>query len=334
MSELVYYINYMRTYQMRINVSVVIPVYNVEPYIKRCVESLMSQTLKTGIEFIFVNDCSTDNSVNLIEEVVSCYSERKDQVRIIHHSSNKGLACTRLTGIKEAKGDYIIQCDSDDWVEKDMYETLINKATETDADIVVCAFFHEFLHSQKIESFEEKTPHEAILSKGGNYWWSTCNRLVKKSLYFDNDVFPIPDINMMEDVCVMMRLYYFAKRIEYVHQPLYHYDRTREGSLMHKACSTKSLLERKKCVDFLNAFFESNHFDFTEIYNLYKSNIRDSFLLQNPPNWKEWRQCYPETWKTVWANKSLSLMYRLCYTLASWGILTPFKLYTRKAKYR
>ena len=139
MSELVYYINYMQTYQMRINVSVVIPVYNVEPYIKRCVESLMSKTLKTGIEFIFVNDCSTDNSVNLIEEVVSCYSERKDQVRIIHHSSNKGLACTRLTGIKEAKGDYIIQCDSDDWVDQNSYQTMkdiLTRQENKSADIV------------------------------------------------------------------------------------------------------------------------------------------------------------------------------------------------------
>ncbi len=314
------------------DISVLIPIYNVENYIERCTRSLMEQTLKTGIEFIFVNDGSSDKSIDILEKVISDYKDRQDQVRIIHQPSNMGLSNARLRGLKEANGKYVINCDSDDWVETDMYETLLMVAETTDADIVVSDFYHEFPDMQKIEHYEVKSNVDAILTKIGNYWWCTVNRLVKKSLYIDNNIYPIPNINMLEDVCVMMRLYYFAKKIEYVSRALYHYDRTRENSLMHQAYSTNKILERKKCIDFLSEFFKQHDFDFNDIYNLYKINIRDSFLLQSPPNWAEWVNCYPDTWELIWKDKKSSLPYKVCYTLASWGVLWPYKLLLKVAK--
>lgn len=308
------------------DISILIPVYNVENYIERCARSLMEQTLKSGLEYIFINDGSSDKSIDVLEKVISEYKDRKDQVRIIHQPSNIGLSNARLKGLKEAKGKYVINCDSDDWVEANMYETLLGVAKETDADIVVSDFYHEFQNKQIIEHFEEKSNIDAILSKSGKYWWCTVNRLVKRSLYFDNNIFPIPGINMLEDVCVMMRLYYFAGKIEYVHIPLYHYDRSRESSLMHQSNSTQKILQRKKCIDFLADFFHQHNFEFNDIYNLYKLNIRDSFLLQTPPNWKEWKKCYPDTWKLKWGESQTSFLYKLSYTLASWGILFPLKI--------
>jgi len=307
------------------NISVLIPVYNVEKYIERCVRSLMEQTIKEKIEFIFINDGSTDKSIEILEKVISNYKEREKQVRIVHQPSNMGLSNARLRGIHEAQGNYLINCDSDDWVEPDMYESLWLKAEATNADIVVSDFYHEFANKQRIERFEEKSAHEAILSSKGNYWWCTCNRLVKKSLYDDNNIYPIPGINMLEDVCVMMRLYYHAHKIEYIHRPLYHYDRTRESSLMHQNYSTKTILQRKQCIDFLATFFKQKNFKFDDIYNLYKINIRDSFLLQTPINWEEWKKCYPETWKLVWNNHDSGIVYKSCYTIASWGFIYPFK---------
>lgn len=317
---------------INIKISILIPVYNVEKYIERCARSLMEQTVKTGIEFIFINDGSADKSIDILENVISDYKDRKDQVRIIHQPSNMGLSNARLRGLKEAKGKYVINCDSDDWVETDMYENLLRVAEAKDADIVVSDFYHEFPDKQIIEHYETKSNIDAILSKSGNYWWCTVNRLVKKSLYLENNIYPIPNINMLEDVCVMMRLYFFAKKIEYVPKALYHYDRTRDSSLMHQAYSTEKLLERKRCIDFLSEFFKQHCFDFNEIYNLYKINIRDSFLLQSPPNWAEWVNCYPETWQIIWKDKKSSLIYKLCYTFASWGVLWPFKLLLKAAK--
>ena len=124
----------------RVKVSVLVPVYGVEKYIERCARSLFEQTMKDGIEFIFTDDCTRDRSIEILEKVVEEYPERKSQVKIIHHEKNQGLVSARVTGLKEAVGEYVIHCDSDDWVEREMYEIMYRQAKDTDSDIVVCDF--------------------------------------------------------------------------------------------------------------------------------------------------------------------------------------------------
>ena len=97
-------------------VSIVIPVYNVEKYIERCVRSLFEQTLD-DIEYIFVDDCSPDQSVAVLQSTLQDYPNRKESVRIIRHKENKGVAVARNAGINAAQGKYLIHCDSDDWVD-------------------------------------------------------------------------------------------------------------------------------------------------------------------------------------------------------------------------
>ena len=101
-------------------VSVVIPVYGVEKYIERCARSLFEQTMQEGIEYIFVDDCSPDRSIEILEKVLKEYPHREPQVKIIQHSKNQGIFYTRNTGVENATGEYIIHCDSDDWVEPDI----------------------------------------------------------------------------------------------------------------------------------------------------------------------------------------------------------------------
>ena len=112
----------MRT-NRRAKVSVVIPVYGVEKYIERCVRTLFGQTLD-DMEFIFVNDCTPDCSIDLLCSVLEEFPQRKEQVRIINQPHNMGAAKAREVGIKAATGEYIIHCDSDDWVDCDMYRQM------------------------------------------------------------------------------------------------------------------------------------------------------------------------------------------------------------------
>ena len=97
-------------------VSVVIPVYGVEKYIERCARSLFEQTLD-DIEYIFVNDCTKDRSIDILNEVINDYPARKQQIRIVHHKENKGLPFARQSGWQVATGEYVANCDSDDWVD-------------------------------------------------------------------------------------------------------------------------------------------------------------------------------------------------------------------------
>ena len=110
-------------------VSVIVPIYGVEPYIEKCARSLFEQSLE-NMEFIFVNDCTPDKSVEILRQVIEDYPRRYLQIQIIEHEENRGLAMARNSGLLIAKGEYIIHCDSDDWVELDMYEEMYEKALE------------------------------------------------------------------------------------------------------------------------------------------------------------------------------------------------------------
>ncbi|MBR1792919.1 MAG: glycosyltransferase family 2 protein, partial [Bacteroidales bacterium] len=102
-------------------VSVIVPVYNVEKYIGRCAESLMKQTLQ-NMEFIFVDDCSPDESIEVLNQVIQRYPNRAHQVKIVRHDRNQGFPFARSSGIKPAEGEYVAHCDSDDWVDTGIYQ--------------------------------------------------------------------------------------------------------------------------------------------------------------------------------------------------------------------
>lgn len=130
-------------------ISVLIPVYNVEKYIERCLISLFENTIARYCEFIIVDDCSPDNSMNVIQSVLEKYTNIKENTFLHSHDCNRGSAATRNTALLHSHGEYIICVDSDDWVEPDYLERLYVKANETYADIVVCDLYKEFIHKNK-----------------------------------------------------------------------------------------------------------------------------------------------------------------------------------------
>ena len=121
-------------------VSVVVPIYGVEKYIERCARSLFEQTLD-DIEFIFVDDCTKDHSICVLEKVLLDYPQRQKQTTIVHHEVNKGLPLARQTGIMMATGDFIAHCDSDDWVDVDVYRQMYDTAINEKADVVICDYY-------------------------------------------------------------------------------------------------------------------------------------------------------------------------------------------------
>jgi glycosyltransferase involved in cell wall biosynthesis len=174
-------------------VSVIIPVYKAEQYIEKCARSLFEQTLD-DIEFIFIDDCTPDNSIDILKCLIRDYPHRKSQVKIIHNEENKGISTTRNIGLNNSTGEYIIHCDSDDWIDDDLYEKLYLKAIEEKSDIVLCDFIREESGNLKIrkeflnENVEEYV--KAILTtKLSPYLW---NKLVSRNLYLKYNIF-FPD---------------------------------------------------------------------------------------------------------------------------------------------
>ena len=231
-----------------LRVSVIVPVYKVEDYIRRCAESLFSQTWE-DIQFIFVDDGSPDRSMEILNEVLESHPERKDQVIIIQES-NKGLPGARMAGLSKATGDYIIHVDSDDWVEPDFISTLASAALETGADVVYCDFIKEYrlkpskiCREKDLDPSEGKTAVRAILDGSLKaYMW---NKLERRTLYhLDSMVVPVKGYH--EDIVFQCQILYEAGDCVHVQKPLYHYRRRRKGAI------TSEWHLRRKSEDSLN----------------------------------------------------------------------------------
>ena len=184
-----------------IKVSVCIPVYNVEKYIARCVHSLMEQTI-SGLELIFVDDCSPDNSIHILEETLKEYKRDDIAVKIIRHEKNKGVTVARQTAMNAVTGKYFIHCDPDDEIEPTMYQTMYDTIEQNNADMVYCDFCFVYKDGKIKEKREQcvSSPTEmikCILSYNCSCWGSLCNKLWKKSL--KESIFCPDDIIFRED---------------------------------------------------------------------------------------------------------------------------------------
>ncbi len=207
-------------------VSILIPIYNVSEYIERCATSLFEQSFD-DIEFIFVNDATPDDSIEKLQLVMTRYPERKGKISIIHHEKNMGLAATRNTALKAARGYYIAVVDSDDYIEPDMIERMYLKAVECDADIVVSDIILEYSDKSVIakENISENPSDHftdmVINQKGNSCLW---NKLIKRSLYLHPECRVPIGLNYYEDRYVMTRLFYFSTKIVKLERAFYHYN--------------------------------------------------------------------------------------------------------------
>lgn len=206
--------------------------YNVELYIRRCAESLFEQSFK-DVEYIFVDDCSQDNTIALLNEVIDQYHV-SEKVTLERFDENKGLAATRWRGLQLARGEYVAQVDSDDHVTNDYIEMLLGKAEIDNSDIVICDYVYE--HATRCVVCHENPPTDkskcfAKLMSGElrNAVW---NKLIRRELYVKHDIHPVPGINMFEDKTVMFQLFYYCKKVSYVGKPLYYYNRTNANSIV------------------------------------------------------------------------------------------------------
>lgn len=206
-------------------VSVVIPVYGVEKYIERCARSLFEQTLD-DIEYIFVNDCTIDRSIDILNEVINDYPARKQQVRIVHHEKNKGLPFARQSGWQVATGEYIANCDSDDWADLNLYEMMYKEAVEKNADIVVCDFMSVRQDgTDRICGLRDVNASKEDVIKDIMYMrtlWCIWNKMFRRDLLLQ--LKEPPQRYMAEDMAVTLPLYNKCEVFAYCQSACYFYN--------------------------------------------------------------------------------------------------------------
>jgi len=236
-------------------ITVIVPVYNVENYIVKCIESIIGQTYK-NLEVFLVDDGSTDGSGRICDE----YAAKDDRIHVIH-KENGGQSTARNLALLKAKGDLFGFVDSDDWIEPDMYEKLMTGFEQPDVDIVTCGYIEEYGEKKKLRKNQETiyTKTEALkalvrFSITSGIW----NKLYKRELF---DGIAFPEGKFYEDVAIMHLLIARARQVKVLGACLYHYIQ-RDGSVVHT-------VDAKKSLDYTDAALER--------YEFFKTNMPDFF---------------------------------------------------------
>lgn len=238
-------------------VSIIIPVYNVEKYIRQALDSVVNQTLK-DIEIICVNDCSPDNSLAILEK----YKEKDNRIKIINLKKNCGLGNARNVAIKEATSDYVMFLDSDDWLELNACELAYEQITKNNNDFVLFGLkdFYEKngklkTNLSKVKPFYEKFGDKSFCVEDIDFPFLdnafSCFKIYKTNFLRDNNIEFCT--TLYEDQLFNVKLYVHVKSISILNLPLYYY-RRRLGSITQNSNSWSALLSQKrKILDFVKS---------------------------------------------------------------------------------
>lgn len=265
-----------------IKVSVIVPIYNTEKFLKKCIESILNQALQE-IEIILINDGSTDNSHTICFEYAKKYSEK------IKYINNKNIGCsaTRNLGIELAQGEYIAFVDSDDYIEKEMYEEMYIKSQKTASDIVICGF--RYIYEKEKEVFIPKKEYSYLdIKNKPSYVW---NKLFKKELLIKNNIiFPL-ESHYCEDFVFSFENLISTEKISSLENVMYNYvlhgnnsiynfnkklDTKISFSKVYNYLKEKNMLKNK----FIMKYFFQN-FYYSGIKNIFRSLLNPKIISIN-----------------------------------------------------
>lgn len=292
-------------------VSILVPIYNVERFFAPCLNSIFSQTHK-DIEYVFVNDCTPDNSMAVLKKVAANYPERMNDIRIIENKVNQGIAKVRNTLLDNATGDYILFVDSDDWIEKDMVELLVKEAETQKADIVGCDYCEDYPDHRVVVRQDYPQNHVkamkamTLLSIKGVLW----KLLIRRSLYVSNRLRFVPDIQFGEDYIFCCKLFFYSRHIANVAIPLYHYVQYNPNNYCSQN-SDKRIDSFAEAIKEVELFYKANgvYATLEKELNKRKFLIKSVYVLDRKKrDIKKWATVFPEAngaWRELgysWGN--------------------------------
>lgn len=310
----------------KVMVSVLVPVYNVEKYIEKCAESIFAQTYK-NLEFVFVDDCCQDNSIEVLENVIKKYGISHDRYLIIRHPQNEGIAVSRADCISHAKGDYILFVDSDDWIEKNMVEALVTATNEGEIDIVACDYMKDYI-SGEISYHDEDyadTCRENLI-RSINYDISTLlwKLLIRRELFSHFTI--TPHVDIVEDYIITVKLYYYAKTFTRIRKYLYHYVQYNQARVSFQ--TQRSIMNHIKGVKEVEAFCRDKGLcdeRVEKLLSLRKFNIKSNFLTKRMLDYEAYKDTFPEA-NGTWRQLGYSSKECLKFWLAEHGLYSILKI--------
>ena len=292
-------------------ISIIVPCYNVEKYVKKCIDSIKKQSY-TNFEVILVDDGSTDHTASIIRQNI-----KSDKRFKYYHKKNGGLASARNFGLKKAKGKYISFIDSDDYVEKDYLKLLHSSIVDENADLAVCYYATVFNDHSNTIVVDNTIPSLLIHT-------SSCNKLFDANLFRKNSI-TYPEGRWYEDTPVITKFIMQNPKISLVKQPLYNYVQ-RDSSITHTyddrifqiyeilqdiedyAKSQNLYQDYREAIEYLYIFH-------VLVTTIYRSSFRPDFSVAKIKNILDYVTLKYPNWPDNPYIKTLSLQYRACLYL-------------------
>lgn len=291
-----------------IDISVIIPMFNVEKVIDRCLHSIATQKMER-VEYLFIDDCSIDATVSKLAGWIEARKESTSVFRLIRHQSNQGVAAARNTGLEHAIGKYIYYIDADDYIEPDTLQTLFENAEENELDISGCEWFLSFCQNERYMTQPDVENGEELFCRmaQGMMRWNLWLFLVRRMLYEDNKIRFMSGINMGEDMMVMLKLSLNAHKVGICHRPFYHYMQTNAESLTKNY--QKSIFQITANIEEVERYLAvTGKMEMSEYINLLKLNVKLPFLISsNTGDYEIWLNWFPEANKYIEKNPGCSL---------------------------
>lgn len=239
-------------------ISVIVPAYNAEKYIRRCLDSLRQQSLH-NIEVIIVNDGSTDNTPSIIDE----YAKQDERFKTFH-TSNHGVAFARQFALERTSGEYVIHADADDWVDINMMESIYNKAKTENSDLVMCDVVNYYNNRIEIQHFNPPSLKQEEFFKNlllVKYSSGLCHKLIRKCLFKDYNIAFDSSMTTSEDFYVLCQLFTHPLKIAYMPNIYYHYDKiANPNSITKKKIPMSHIISQMKCIDYLEKHYDTDKY--------------------------------------------------------------------------
>ena len=265
-------------------ISVIVPVYNTEKYLDRCIQSILGQTY-SNIELLLIDDGSTDSS----GEICDKYAQQDSRVRVFH-KENGGASAARNMGLDKANGSWIAFVDSDDWIDPEMYSEMYSLAVAESVDAVYCDIAFEDAEAQSVISYNNKfEDHQLMyecLEPINVVYFSMCNKLIAKKVFEFNKIRAVEGVNMWEDVELAVKVRYFVNSSKVINIPYYHYNRTNITSTTHSKWQIliEGQIERVKQIE---EFFveQGAELKYRHFISLLKLHVKQGYFVLDIEKW-------------------------------------------------
>lgn len=312
---------------LKTKVSIIIPVYNAEKTLKQSLESLHNQSCRE-FEVVFVNDCSTDGSRELLEDFASTSGL---DCKILHQTENRGVAAARNRALEAATGDYLMWLDADDSLSPDAVSRMIDVAETTEADIIGCDWTLGFSRNGRyMRQSDYSTPLQALKNMmGGVMRWNLWLFAVRRELIVSNGLCFIPGANMGEDMMFMMKAFLCAGSTARIHESLYCYNAVSTGSISRQFSGERRSEVSRNLEEVQDAVMSSVYAgQLAPFMDYLKLFIKLPLLMSaDRHDYLTWYAWMPEANGAAMDNKALPFRTRLVQWMASRRFWLGVKIY-------